>query len=48
MVAVQLLEAARLDPQLVDEIEKSPVLVPVRDPVPSVAEAVVPFVTVIV
>lgn len=48
MVAVQVPDAAKVDPQLVDEIEKSPAFVPVMVPVPSVTEAVVPFVTVMV
>lgn len=48
MVAVQVPEAAKVDPQLVEVIEKSPASVPVTVPVPSVTEAVVPFVTVMV
>ena len=47
-VAVQFAEAAKVDPQVVEEMEKSPALVPVMAPVPIVTEAVVPFDTVIV
>ena len=48
MVAVQEADAANVDVQVVEEIEKSPELVPVIEPVPSVTAAVVPFETVMV
>ena len=44
--AVQLAEAARLEPQVVDEIEKSPAFVPESAPALSVTAAEVPLFTV--